>query len=183
MEVRDTVQETGIKTIPKKKKCSKAKWLSEEALQIAEKRREAKGKGEKERYTHLNVQFQRIARRDKKAFLSDHCKETEENHRMGKTRDFFKKITHIKGTFHAKMGTIKDRIGMDVTEAEDIKKRCQEYTEELYQKDLHDPDNHDGVITHLEPDILESEVKWALGSITTNKASGGGEISVDYFKS
>ena len=125
MEFHDIVQEAVIKTIPKKKKCKKTKWLSKEALQIAEKRREAKGKGEKERYTHLNVQFQRIARRDKKAFLSDHCKETEENHRMGKTRYFFKKITHIKGTFHAKMGTIKDRIGMDVTEAEDTKKRWQ----------------------------------------------------------
>ena len=128
--------------------------MSEEALQIAEKRREAKGKAEKERYTYLNVEFQRLARRDKKAFLSDHCKETEENNRMGKSRDLFKKIRDIKGTFHAKMGTIKDRNGMDLTEAEDIKKRWQEYTE-LYKKDLHDPDNHDGVITDLEPDILE----------------------------
>ena len=126
-----------------------AKWLSEEALQIA-----VKSKGEKERYSHLNAEFQRIARRDKKAFLSDHCKETEENNRMGKTRDLFKKIRDTKGTFHAKMGSIKDRNGMDLTEAEDIKKRWQEYTEELYKKDLHDPDNHDGVITHLEPDIL-----------------------------
>ena len=155
MEVRDTVQETGIKTIPKKKKCKKAKWLSEEALQIAEKGREAKSKGEKERYKHLNAEFQRIARRDKKAFLSDPCKEIEENNRMGKTRDFFKKIRDTKGAFHAKMGTIKDRNGMDLTEAEDIKKRWQEYTEELYKKDLHNPDNHDCVITDLEPDILE----------------------------
>ena len=133
----------------------KAKWLSDQALQIAEKRREAKGKREKERYTHLNAEFQRIARRDKKAFLSDQHKEIEENNRMGKTRDLFKKIRDTKGTFHAEMGSIKDRNGMDLTEAEDIKKRWQEYTEELYKKDLQDPDNHDGVITHLEPDILE----------------------------
>ena len=149
-----------IKTIFKKK-CKKAKWLSEEALQITEKRREAKGKGEKERYTHLNAEFQRIARRDKKAFLSDQCKEIEENNKMGKTRDLFKKIRDTKGTFHAKMGSIKDINAMDLTEAEDIKKRWQEYTEELYKKYLHDPDNHDGVITHLEPDILECEVKSA----------------------
>ena len=137
------------------KKCKKAKWLSEEALQIAVKRREAKSKGEKERYYHLNAEFQRIARRDKKAFLSDQCKEREENNRMGKTRDLLKKTRHSKGTFHTKMGLIKDRNGMDLTETEDIKKRWQEYTKELYKKDLHDPDNHDGVITHLEPDILE----------------------------
>ena len=122
--------------------------MSEEALQIAVKRREAKGKGGKKRYTHLNAEFQRMARRDKKDFLSDQCKEIEEN-RMGKSRDLFKKIRYTKGTFHAKMGSIKDRNGMDLTEAEDIKKRWQEYTEELYKKDLHDPDNHDGVITHL----------------------------------
>ena len=127
-----------IKTIPKKKKCKKAKWLSEEALKIAEKRREEKGKGEKERCTHLKAEFLRIARRDKKAFLSDQCKEIKENNRMGKTRDLFKKIRGTKGTFHAKMGSIKDRNGRDVTEAEDIKKRWQEYTEELYKKDLHD---------------------------------------------
>ena len=149
MEVCDIVQKTGIKTIPKKKKCKKAKWLSEEALQIAEKRRDAKGKGEKERNTQLNAQFQRIERRDKKAFLSDQCKEIDENNGMGKTRDLFKKIRDTKGTFDAKMATIKDRNGMNLTEAEDIKKRWQEYTEELYKKDLHDPDNHDGVITHL----------------------------------
>ena len=159
-----------IKTIPKKKKCKKAKWLSEEALQIAQKRRDAKDKGEKERYTHLNAESQRIARRDKKFFLSDHCKEIEENNRLGKTRDLFKKIRNFKQPFHT---MIKDRNGMDLTEAEDIKKRWQEYTEELYKKDLHDPDNHDGVITHLEPDILEFEVKWALGSITMNNASRG----------
>ena len=130
------------------------------------KRREAKDKGKKERYTHLNAEFQRIARRDKKAYLSDQCREIEENNRMGKTRDLFKKSRATKGTFHVKMGTIKDRNGMDLTEAEGIKKRWQEYTEELYKKDLHHPDNHDGVITHLEPDILECEVKWALESIT-----------------
>ena len=155
-----------IKSIPKKKKCKKAKSLSEEGLQIAEKKREAKGKGEKERYTHLNVEFQRTARRDMKAFLSHQCKEIEGNNRMGKTRDLVKKIRDTKKKFYAKMGSIKDRNSMDLTEAEDIKKRWQEYTEELYKKDLHDPDNHDGVITHLEPDILECEVKWALGSIT-----------------
>ena len=133
-EVCDIVQERGIKTIPKKKKCKKAKWLSEEALQIAEKRREGKGKREMERYTHLNAEFQRIARRARKAFLSDQCKEIEENNRMGKTRDLFKKIRDTKGTFHAKIGTIKDRNGMDLTEA--IKKRWQEYTDELYKKIL-----------------------------------------------
>ena len=158
MEVRDIVQETGIKTILMEKKCKKAKWLSEEALQIAVKRREVKSKGEKERYFHLNAESQRIARRDKKAFLSNQCKEIEENNSMGKTRDLFKKIRDTKGTFHTKMGSIKDRNGMDLTEAEDNKKRWQEYTEELYKKDLHDPDNHNGVITHLESDILECEV-------------------------
>ena len=138
-------------------------------------------KGENEKYTHLNAEFQRIARRDKKAFLSDQCKEIKENNRMGKTRDVFKKIRDIKGTFHAKMGSIKDRNGIDLTEAEDIK-RWQEYTEELYKKDLHDPDNHNGVITHLERDILECEVKWALESITMNKASGGDGIPVELFQ-
>ena len=123
MEVHDIVQETGIKTTSKKKKCKKAKWLSQEALQIAKKRREVKGKGEEERYTHLNAEFQRIARRDKKAFLSDQCKEVEENNRMGKTRDLVKKIRDTKGTFHATMGTIKDRNGRDLSEAENIKKR------------------------------------------------------------
>ena len=130
------------------------------------KRREVKSKGEKERYTHLNAEFQRIARRDKKAFLSVQSKEIEENNRMGKTRDLFKKIRDPKGIFHTRMSSIKDRNGMDLTEAEDIKKRWQEDTEELYKKDLHNPDNHDGVITHLEPDILECDVKWALESIT-----------------
>ena len=130
----------------------------------------------------MNAEVQRIARRDKKAFLSDQCKETEENNRMGKTRDLFKKIRDTKGTFHAKIGTIKDRNGMNLTEAEDTKKRWQEYTEELCKKDLHDQDNHDGMITHLEPDILECEVRWALGSITTNKASGDDGIPVELFQ-
>ena len=143
-EVHDIVQEAGIKAIPPKNKCKKAKWLSEDTLQIAEKRREVKSKGEKERYTHFNAESQRIARRDRKAFLSDQCKEIEENNRMGKTRDLFKKVRDTKGTFHAKMGSIKDKSGMDLTEAEDIKKWWQEYTEELYKKDLHDPDNHSG---------------------------------------
>ena len=156
--------------------------MFDEALQIAEKRREAKSKGEKERYTHLNAEFQRIARRDKKAFLSDQRKEIEENNRMGKNRDPFKKIRDSKRTFHANMGLIKDRNGMDLTEAEDMKKRWQEYREELYKKDLHDPDNHDGVITNLEADILECEVKWALESIAMNKASGGDGIPVELFQ-
>ena len=129
----------------------------------------------------MNAEFQRIARRDKKAFLSDQCKEIEKYKKMGKTRDLFKESRDTKGTFHAKMGTIKDRNGMDLTEVEDIKKRWQEYTEELYKKDLHLPDNHKGVITHLEPDILECEVKWALGSITTNKASGGNRSPAELF--
>ena len=150
-------------------------------IQIPVKRREGKSKGEKERYTHLNAEFQRIARRDKKAFLSDQYKEREEN-RKGKTRDLFKKIRDTKGTFHAKMGTIKDRNGRDLIEAKDIKKRWHEYSEELYKKVLQDPDNHDGMITKLEPDILECEVKWALGSITTNKASGGDRIPVELFQ-
>ena len=146
--------------------------MSQEALQIAVKRKEAKGKGEKERYTYLNADFQKIAMRDNKAFLSDQCKEIRENNRMRKTRNLFKKIRDTKGTFHAKMDTIKDRNSMDLTEAEDIKKRWQEYTEGLYEKDLNDPDNHNGVITHPEPDILECKVKWVLGSITMIKASG-----------
>ena len=172
----------GSRPSPRKRNAKKSKWLSEEALQIAVKRRETKDKGEKKRYSHLNAEFQRIARRDKKAFLSDQCKKIEENNRMGKTRDLFKKIRDTKGIFHAKMGSIKDRNGMDLTEAEDIKKRWQEYTEELYKKDLHDPDNNDGVITHLEPDILECEVKWALENITTNKASGGDGIPAELFQ-
>ena len=165
------------------KKCKKAKWLSAEALQIAVKRREVKSKGEKERYKHLNAEFQRIARRDKKACFSNQCKEIEENNRMGKTTDLFKKMRDTKGTFHAKMGSVKDRNGMDLTEAEDIKKRCKEYTEELYKKDLHNQENHDGVITHLEPDILECEVKWALESITTKKLVEVMEFQLSSFKS
>jgi len=141
----------------------KEKWLPKETLQITEKIKEGKGKGEKERYTYLNAEFQRIARRDNKAFLSNECKEIEENNRMGKTRDLFKKIRDTKGIFHAKMVTIKDRNIIDLTESKDIKKRWQEYTEELYTNDLHDPDNHDGVVTHLEPDILECEVKQHYG--------------------
>ena len=164
--------------IPKVKAFSSPLIIS----QIAVKRREAKSKGEKETYTHLNAELQRIARRDKKAFLSDQCKEIEENNRMDKMRDLFKKIRDTKGTFHAKMGSIKNRNGRDLTEAEDIKKRWQEYTEELYKKDLHDPDNHDGAITHLEPDILECQDKWTLGSITTNKASGRDGIPVELFQ-
>ena len=181
MEFHDTVQETGIKTISKKKKCNKEKWLSEEALQIAEKRREAKGEGERKRYTYLNAEFQRMSRRDKKALLTEPCKEIEENNRMGKTI-VFKKIRGTKETFHAKMGTIKDRNAMDPTEAENVNKRWQEYTEELYKKNLHDQVNHDGVNTHLEPDIMESKVKWVLGSITTNKARGGDGIPVELFQ-
>ena len=149
------------------------------ALQIAEKR-EAKGNRERERFTHLNSEFQRIGRRDKKAFFNEQFKEIEENSRTGKARDLFKKIGVIKRTFHARMGTIKNRNGKDL-EAEEIKKNWQEYTE-LYKKDLNDPDNHDSVITHLEPDILECEVKRALGSITTNKASGGDDILVELFQ-
>ena len=163
-------------------KCKKAKWLSEEALQITVKRREVKGKGEKERYTHMNAEFQRIARRDKKAFLNDQCKQIEENNRMGKTRDLFKKIRDTKGTLHAKMGSIKDRNCMDLTEADDIKNRWQGYTGELYKKDLYDPGNPDHVITNLEPDILEFEVKWALESLTTNRGSGGDGIPVELFQ-
>ena len=168
-EVRKTVQEAVTKTIPKEKKCKKAKWLSNEALQIAEKRREAKGKGEEGSYKQLNAEFQRIARRDKKAYLNEQCKEIEENNRKGKTRDLFKKIGAIKEAFHARMDTINDRNGKDLREAEQIKKRWQEYTEELYKKGLNDPDNQDGVVSHLEPDILECKVKWALGSITKRK--------------
>ena len=155
--------------------------MSGEALQIAKKRREVKGKGEKERYTHLNGEFQRIARREKKAFLSDQYKEIEANNKLGKTRDLFKNIRDTKEIFHAKRGTIKDRNAMDLTEAENIKK-WQEYTAELYKKDLHDPDNHDHVVIHPEPDILEGKVKWTLGSMTMNKASGGDGIPADLFQ-
>ena len=153
--------------------------MSEEALQIAVKRREVKSNGEMERYKHLNAEFQR---RDKKAFLSDQCKDIKENNRMGNTIDLFKKIRDTKGTFHAKMGSIKDKNCMDLTEAEYIKRKWQEYTEELYKKDLHDQDNHDGMITHLEPDILECEVKWVSRSITKSKASGDDGIAVELYQ-
>ena len=156
-EVHDSAQEAMTKTISKKKKCKKVKWLSEEDLQIAEERREVKSKGERERYTQLKAELQRIARRDKKTFLNEQCKEIGENNRKEKTRDLFKKTGDIKGTFHARMGTIKDRNSKD--QAEEIKKRWQEYTAELYKKGLNDPHNHDGMVTHLEPDILECEVK------------------------
>ena len=146
------------------------------------KRREAKSKGEKEKYTYLNADFQRIARREKKAFVSDQCQEIEESNRMGKTRDLFKKISNAKGTLHAKMGTIKDRNSENLTEAEENKNGCQEYTEELYNKGLDDPDKHDGVVTYLEPGILECEVKWVLGSITMKKASGGDGLPVELFQ-
>ena len=146
------------------------------------KRREVKSKGEKERYTHLNIEFQRTVRRDKKAFLSDQCKKIEANNRMGKTSDLLKNIREIMGIFHAKMGPIKDRNDMDLTEAEDIKKRWEENTEELYNKILHNPDNHNNVITHLEQDILECDVKWTLGSTTTNKASGCDGIPIELFQ-
>ena len=146
------------------------------------KRREAKRKGEKERYNNLNAEFKKRARRGKKAFLRHQCKEIEENNKMGKTRDLFKKIRYTKGTFHAKVGSISDRNDMVLTEAEDIKKRWQEYTEELYKKYFHEPDNHDGVITPLEPDILQCEVKWALGSMTRTKLVEVMEFQLSYFK-
>ena len=182
MEVCNIVHEAVSKTIPKKKKCKKVKWLSEEALQIAEKRRESKGKGERDRYIKLNAEFQRIARRDQKAFLSEQRKEIEENSPMRKTRDLFKKIRDTKGTFHARMDTIKDRNSMDLSEAEEIRKKLQKSTE-LYKKGLSDPDNHDGVVTHLEPDILECEVKWALGSILQTKLVEVMEFQWSSFKS
>ena len=178
MQVCNTVYRAVIKTIPKKKKCKKGKMVVWGGLKIAEKRRKEKDKGEKERYTHLNADFQRTARRDKKAFLSEQWKEIEKNNRMGMTRDLFKNISDTKGLFHANVGTIKDRNCIDLTEAEDTKKRWEEYTE-LNKKDLNDSGNHNGVITHLEPDILECEVKWALESITIHKASGGDGIPVE----
>ena len=171
-EVRNIIQEAANKTIPKKKQCKKAICLSKDALQIAEERREAKSKGERERYTQPTIEFQKIARGDLKAFLSGQCKEVEENSRKGKTRDLFKKIGNIKGTCHPKMGIIKDRNGKELLEAEEIKKILKEYTVELYKKDLNDLDNHDGVVSYSEPDILECEVKWALGSTAAIKASG-----------
>ena len=169
----------GSRPSPRKRNAKKQNGCLRRPYKIVVKRSESKG--EKQRYTHLNSEFQRIAGRDKKDFLSDQCKETEENNRMEKTRDLFKKIRDTKGTFHAKMGS-KDRNVMDLTETEDIKKRWQAYREELHNKDLHNPDNHCGVITHLQPDTLECEVKWALGSITPNKASGGDGIPVELFQ-
>ena len=163
MEICNIVQDVVIKTFHKRKKFKKTKWLSEEALKRAGGKREAKGNRERERFTHLNSEFQRIGRRDKKAFFNEQFKEIEENSRTGKARDLFKKIGVIKRTFHARMGTIKNRNGKDL-EAEEIKKNWQEYTE-LYKKDLNDPDNHDGMVTYLEPDILEYKGKWSLGSI------------------
>ena len=173
-------------TPSQEKEMQKAKMVAQEGLTNSwEKKRRKRQRKKKERYKHLNAEFQRIPTGGKKAFLGDLCKEREENNRMGKTRALFKKIRDIKGIFHGKMGIIKDKNCMDLTEAEDIKKRWQEYTKELYKKKkkiLNDPDNHDGVITHLEPDILESEVKWALGSITTNKPSRGDRILVELFQ-
>ena len=180
-EVHDIVQQTGIKTIPMEKKCKKVKWLSEEVLQIAVKRREAKSKGEKKRYKHLNAEFQRIARRDKKAFLSDQCKEVEENNRMGKTRDLFRKSEIPKEHFMQRWAQYRTEM-VWTYQKQKMLRRDGKNTEELYKKHLHDPDNHDGVITDLEPDILECEVKWALESITTNKASGGDGIPVELFQ-
>ena len=168
-EVHNTVQEAVTKTIPKKMKCKKAKRLSEEALQTAEERREAKSKGEKERYTHLNAEFQRIVKRDKKAYFNEQCKEIEENNRISKTSGISKKTGNIKETFHARMGTKKYRKGKNLTEAEEIKERWQGYTEELYKRSFNDPDNHYDVVTHLEPDILECIVKWPLGTLLRTK--------------
>ena len=165
-----------------KKKNKKAKLLSEEALQTAEKSREEKSKGERERYNHLNEEFQRIPRKDKNAFFKEQCKEIEENNRRGKTRDVFKKIGNVKTTFHPKMGTTKDRKSKDLIEVDEIKKRCSEYTQELYKKDLNDPDNHDGVVTHPGPNILDCGVKWVLASTAANKASEGDGISAELFK-
>ena len=180
MEVHIIVQGAVIKNHPQEKEMPKGKMVVWRGLTNNWEKKRNESQGEKERYVHLNAEFQRIAG-DKKAFLSDQCKEIEENNRMGKTRELIKKIRDAKGTFHAKMGTIKDRNDMDLKEAEDIKKRWWEYTEQ-YKKDLKDQDNHDSVITHLEPDILECEVKRAFGSITTNKASGGDGISVELFQ-
>ena len=169
----------GSRPSPRKRNAKKAVWGG--LTNSCEKKRSEKQR-RKGKIRHLNAEFQRTARRDKKSFLSHQCKEIEGNNRMGKTRDLFKKIRDTKGIFHVKMGSIKDRNGMDLTDAEDIKKRWKEHTEELYKKDLHDPDNHNGVITNLDPDILECEVKWALESITTNKASGADGIPVELFQ-
>ena len=181
-EVCNIVQEAVTKNIPNKKNCKKPNGWFEEALQIAEERREVKRKGEREKYTQLNADFMRIAKREKNVFFNEQCKEIAENNRMRKTKDLFKKSGDIKGVFQARMGTPKDRNDNDLTEAEKIWKRWQEYTEELYRKDLNDQDNCDGMITHLEPGVLECEVKWALGSTVMNKASGGDEIPAELFQ-
>ena len=170
------------KTIPKKKKSKKAKWLYEEALQIVEERRETKSKGERESYSQLNTEFKRTARRDKKAFFNEQSIKLAENNRRGKTRDLFRKTGNIKEIFHPKIGTIKDRNSRDLVDAEEIKKRRKEYMEELYKKDLNELDYYDAVVSHPEPDILEHEVKWALGSTAVNKASGCDGIPVELFK-
>ena len=170
------------KTIPKKKKSKKAKWLYEEALQIVEERRETKSKGERERYSQLNTEFKRTARRDKKAFFNEQSIKLAENNRRGKTRDLFRKTGNIKEIFHPKIGAIKDRNSRDLVDAEEIKKRRKEYMEELYKKDLNELDYYDAVVSHPEPDILEHEVKWALGSTAVNKASGCDGIPVELFK-
>ena len=182
MEVHDIVQKTGIKSIPKKKKCKKAKWLSEEALQITKERREAISKGERERYIQLNADFQRTAWSNKKAFFNEQCIKLEENNRTGKTRDLFRKIGNIQETFLPKMGTLKHRNGRDLVDTDEIEKKWKEHTVELYKKDLNEPDYYDDVISHPEPDILESKVKWALGSSAVNKASGCDRSPVELFK-
>ena len=181
-EVQKTVQKAVTKTIQKKKKCKKAKRLPVKALQISENRREEKGKGKRKRWAQLNAEFQRTARRDKKAFLSEQCKEIEENNRNGNARDIFKKTGDTWRTFHAMMGTIRDRNGKDLTETEEIKKRQQENTEKLYNNCLNDLENLGGLVTHLKPDILKCEVKWALGRITINKVSEGDEIPAELFQ-
>ena len=180
-EGHNIIQEALTRTIPKKKKRQKAKWLSEQALQTAEERREAKSNRERERHTQTNTEFQRTARRDKKGFFNEQCKVVEENNRMGKTRGLFKNTGAIKGILHARMDMIQDRNGKDLTEAEEIRKRWQEYTEEPYKKGLNDWDNRDGVITHLEPDIPKCEVKWALGRSITMNVNGGDGIPAEIF--
>ena len=182
MEVHNIVQESVNKTIQKKKNSKKAKWLSEEALQIARERRQMKSRGERERCMKLNADFQKTVPRSKNAFFNERCINLEENNRRGKTRDLFRKIGDIKGTFCPKMGTIKDINRRDLVDAEEIKESWKEYIERLYKRGLNDPDNHNGVATHLEPDVLECEVKWVLGSIAANKASGGDGIPAELFK-
>ena len=179
-EVHNIVQEAANKTIPKKKKSKKAKWLSEETLQIAEEHKEVKSKGERERYIQLNVEFQKIARRNK-VFLNEQCLIIQENNKRGKTGDLFRKTGNTMGVFHPKMVTIRDKKGRDLVEGEEIKKRCKEYMEALYKKDLNEPDSYNGVVNHAESDILESEVKWALKSTAVNKASECDEIPAEVF--